>query len=73
MILFTAKSVALKLYRVIHKSVKHFQNSQQINYASDRGNSYADREWISPSFFKARAYSFHGLPLDDGSSKYGVQ
>jgi hypothetical protein len=31
-------------YRVIHKSVKHFKISQQINYASDRGNSYADRE-----------------------------
>jgi hypothetical protein len=28
----------------IHKSVKHFKNSQQINYASDHGNSYADRK-----------------------------
>jgi hypothetical protein len=28
----------------IRKSVKHFKNSQQINYASDHGNSYADRE-----------------------------
>jgi hypothetical protein len=37
------------LYRVIHKSVKHFKNSQQINYASDHDNSY--RERISPSFF----------------------
>jgi hypothetical protein len=37
-------------YRVIHKSLKHFKNSQQINYASDHGNSYADREGISPSF-----------------------
>jgi hypothetical protein len=34
----------LAKYRVIHKSVKHFKNSQQINYASDHGNSYADRE-----------------------------
>jgi hypothetical protein len=40
------------LYRVIHKSVKHFKNAQQINYASDHGNSYADRERISPSFFQ---------------------
>jgi hypothetical protein len=32
------------LYRVINKSVKHFKNSQQINYASDLGSSYADRE-----------------------------
>ena len=23
------------LYRVIHKSVKHFKNSQQIDYATD--------------------------------------
>jgi hypothetical protein len=34
----------LFVYRVIHKSMKHFKNSQQINYASDHGNSYADRE-----------------------------
>ena len=32
------------LYRVIHKSVKHFKNSQQINYSTDHGSSYADRE-----------------------------
>jgi len=31
-------------YRVIHKSVKHFKNSQQIDYATDHGNSYVDRE-----------------------------
>ena len=39
------------LYRVIHKSVKNFKNSQQIDYATDHGNSYADRERNSPSFF----------------------
>ena len=39
------------LYRVIHKSVKHFKNSQQINYSKDYGSSYADRERNSPSFF----------------------
>ena len=33
-----------RLYRVIHKSVKHFKNSQQIDYATDHGNSYVDRE-----------------------------
>jgi len=32
------------IYRVSHKSVKHFKNSQQINYSTDRGSSYADRE-----------------------------
>src|SRR5215510_10668906 len=39
------------LYRVIYKSVKQFKNAQQIDYATDRGNSYADRERNSPSFF----------------------
>ena len=39
------------LYRVIHKSVKHFKNSQQIDYSMDHGISYADRERNSPSFF----------------------
>ena len=39
-------------YRVIHKSVKHFKNSQQIDYGTDHGNSYADRERNSLSFFK---------------------
>jgi hypothetical protein len=31
--------------------VKHFKNSQQIDYATDHGNSCADRERNSPSFF----------------------
>jgi len=31
-------------YRVIHKSVKHFTNLQQIDYATDQGNSYINRE-----------------------------
>jgi len=34
------------IYRVIHKSVKHFKNSQQINYSTDHGSSYADRETL---------------------------
>jgi len=38
-------------YRVIHKSVKHFNNSQQIDYATDHGNSYVDRERNCLSFF----------------------
>ena len=42
------------IYRVIHKSVKHFKNSQQIDYAMDHGNSYADRERNSPSFLKEK-------------------
>ena len=45
-------------YRVIHKSVKHFKNSQQIDYSTDHGNSYADRERNSPSFF-LYMYIFH--------------
>jgi hypothetical protein len=43
--------LSVVLYRVTHKSVKHFKNSQQIDYATDHGNSYADRERNSPSFF----------------------
>ena len=31
-------------YRVIHKSVKHLKNLQQMGYATDHGNSYVDRE-----------------------------
>jgi len=38
-------------YRVILKSVKHFKNSQQIDYATDHGNSYVDRERNCLSFF----------------------
>jgi hypothetical protein len=41
----------LLLYRVIHTSVKYFKNSQQIDYATDHGKSYAYRERNSPSFF----------------------
>jgi hypothetical protein len=32
------------IYRVIHKSVKHFKNSQQIDNLTDHGIFYADRE-----------------------------
>jgi hypothetical protein len=38
-------------YWVIHESMKHFKNSQQIDYATDHGNSYANRERNSLSFF----------------------
>jgi len=31
--------------------VKHFKNSQQIDYAKDHGNSYVDRERKCWSFF----------------------
>ena len=63
------------LYRVIHKSVKYLKNSQQIDYATDHGNSYVDRERNCLSFFKgkARAHCCPDLPLGDSSSKYGVQ
>jgi hypothetical protein len=39
------------IYRVIHKPVKHFKNLQQIDYALDHGNSYADGKRNGPSFF----------------------
>ena len=45
-----AQMSTVNLYRVIHKSVKHFKNSQQIDHATDHGNSYVDRETVS-SFF----------------------
>ena len=63
------------IYRVIHKSVKLFKNSQQIDYATDHGNCYVDRERNCLSFFKgkARAHCCPDLPLGDSSSKYGVQ
>ena len=41
-------------YRVIHNSVKHFKNSQQIDYATDHGNSYVDRERNCFFFFKEK-------------------
>jgi hypothetical protein len=31
--------------------MKHFKNSQQIDYTMDHGNSYANRERNSPGFF----------------------
>jgi hypothetical protein len=64
-----------QIYRVIYKSVKHFKNSQKIDYATDHGNSYADRERNFPSFFKGKAlaHSCPDLPVGDSSSKYGVQ
>jgi len=34
----------VRYYRVIHKSVKHFKNSQQINFSTYHGSSYAERE-----------------------------
>jgi len=47
----TFRATPLIIYRVIHKSVKHFKNSQQIDYSTDHGISYTDRERNSPSFF----------------------
>jgi hypothetical protein len=45
------ESLKSRISQVIHKSVKHFKTSQQTDYALDHGNSYADRERNSPSFF----------------------
>jgi hypothetical protein len=49
------------IYQVIHKSVKHFKNLQQLDHATDHGNSYADRERNSPSFFFF--YIFHSSSM----------
>jgi hypothetical protein len=50
--------------------VKHLKNSQQINYATDHDNSYANRErnFFKYFFKKAGAQSCRGLPL--GSSSF---
>jgi hypothetical protein len=61
------------MYRVIHKSVQHFENSQQIDCATERVNYYADRKINSVSLFqeRAHAHSCSHLPLGDSSNKYG--
>jgi hypothetical protein len=55
--------------------VKRFKNSQQIDYPTDRSNSYADREKNAPKYFQemAHAHSCPSLPLGDSNTKYGVQ
>jgi hypothetical protein len=55
--------------------VKHFKNSQQKYYATDHGNSYADRKKTFQSFFEGKApiHSCPDLPLGESSIKYGVQ
>ena len=57
-------------YRVIHKSVKHFKNSQQIDYSTDHGISYADRERNSPSFFNIQGVP-GGKDLTSGECSLG--
>ena len=52
-----------RLYRIIHKSVKHFKNSQQIDYATDHGNSYVDRERNCLSFFFFKEKPAHIVAL----------
>jgi hypothetical protein len=54
---FLNSKFILKQHNVIHKSVKHFKNSQQTDYATDHGNSYADRETNSPSFYKENLHT----------------
>jgi hypothetical protein len=41
-------------YTIILKSVKYFKNSLQIDYATNRGNSYVDRERNPPNIFKGK-------------------
>jgi hypothetical protein len=43
-----------RIYSVTLTSVKHFKNSQQIDYAMNYGNSYADTERNYPSFFSRK-------------------
>jgi hypothetical protein len=48
-------------YKFILKTVKQFKTFQQIDYATDRGNSYADREKNLQEFFKEKPASI--VPL----------
>jgi hypothetical protein len=65
--------IYIYIYQVIHKSVKHFKNSQQIDYATDHGNSYADRETLQVFF-----YIFHrcsmcpSLVIRQTSMRYSI-
>jgi hypothetical protein len=60
---------------IIFKSVKHFKNAQQIDYATNHDNSDADRESNSPRIFQGNdgAHNCPYMPLGDSSNKYGVQ
>ena len=51
---YLLRCYTLLIYRVIHKPVKHFKNSQQMNYAKGHGNSYVYRERNSLNFFKEK-------------------
>jgi hypothetical protein len=55
--------------------VKQFENSQQIDYAKDYGNSYGDRERNASKVFQGKvcAHNCPDLPLEVSNSKYGVQ
>jgi hypothetical protein len=51
-------SIGVKLRREVYSYIpdysyvrEHFKNSQQIDYAMDHGNSYANIERNSPSVF----------------------
>jgi hypothetical protein len=54
--------------------MNHFTNSQQTDYTTDDGNSYADREKNSKSYVfkeKARTHSCPDVPLADSNTKHG--
>ena len=48
--MYVCMYVCMYIYRGIHKSVKHLKNSQQMNYSTDHGSSYADRETLQVFF-----------------------
>jgi hypothetical protein len=56
-------------YTGIFKSVKHLKNSQQIDYATDHGNSYADRERKLSKVFHGKSLAHICLDLPLGQSK----
>jgi hypothetical protein len=54
----------------IYKFVKHFKNLQQIDYATDHDNYYANRERNCPRLFNGKlcAHSCHNFPLGNSSN-----
>jgi hypothetical protein len=64
--------IYIYIYRVIHKSVKHFKNLQQIDYATEHGNSYADRERNSPSFFLHISQMLNGSAFGNTADIYAI-
>ena len=52
--------------------MKQFKNSQQIDYSTDHGSSYADRERNSPSFFLHISQMFNVCTFGNTADVYAI-